>query len=74
MRQARPNRVAQARRYRAGRRRPRERRIGTLRIGQPHHERPGLGLLPDATKSLGLIVETDNVHDFAAPDGEHLKS
>jgi hypothetical protein len=39
----------------------------------PDHKRPVLSLT-GVGKSLCLVVEPDNIHDLASPDGQHLKA
>jgi hypothetical protein len=38
----------------------------------PDQERPAPSLT-DVRKSLCLVVEPDNIHDFPTPDGQHQK-
>ena len=46
--------------------------IGTLRTATPG-QRGDCRSLTDVRKSLCPVVEPDNIHDFATPDGQHLK-
>jgi len=46
--------------------------IGTLRRATPG-QRGDCRSLTDVRTSLCLVVEPDNIHDFATSDGQHLK-
>ena len=46
--------------------------IGMLRATSPDPSRHRLSLV-DVRKGLCLVVEPDNIHDFATPNGQHLK-